>query len=166
MGPNGTNFIGLKQAALPRALVTPGRICIVFFSCSDLIAHDTVIYRLRDSIERITLSMLRRLSMKNLFLATCGILLLGLTPARAQKNRPIPYPVINDARFEGALERGTSPLQGTHMISIDRDHSVSSSCDNCVQSQLDSGSWASSSSHLGRDYVPNLLFIGSIGRVV
>ena len=50
--------------------------------------------------------------MKNIFFAACGILLFGMTPAQAQKNRPIPYPVINDPRFEGALERGTRSEDG------------------------------------------------------
>lgn len=50
--------------------------------------------------------------MKNLFFVACGLLLIGLTPARAQKNRPIPYRVINDAKFDGALERGTRSEDG------------------------------------------------------
>ena len=38
--------------------------------------------------------------------------LLLAVPATAQRTRPIPYPVINDAKFAGALERGTRSEDG------------------------------------------------------
>ena len=39
-------------------------------------------------------------------------LFIGISAAKAQKNRPIPYPVINDAKFAGALERGSRSEDG------------------------------------------------------